>query len=100
MSVGNQRSTGRRSPKSSPRSPGAGGDLAERRHDQIGKRRRIETRRAALDRDRLIQRRALLWLTKNAHNDRFHLLRREFLAVLGAGGARDAFIHQRATEIV
>ena len=27
-------------------------------------------------------------------------MRRELLAVLGAGGARDALVHQRATEIV
>ena len=35
-----------------------------------------------------------------ATDQRLHRLRREFLAVLGAGGARDAFVHQRAAHVV
>src|SRR5581483_5399479 len=36
---------------------------------------------------------ALHWFAANRPDERFHLVRRQLLAVLSAGGARDALVH-------
>src|SRR6266851_3071378 len=72
----------------------------KRRHYHLGQCRRAKTRHATFARHLLIERGALFGAPPQRGDQRFHLLRREFLAVLGAGGARDALVHQRAAKIV
>src|ERR1700731_2517416 len=72
----------------------------ERRHHHVGQRRRAKTGLPALFRHLLIERGALFESPSQRSDHRFHLLGREFLAMLGAGGARDALVHQGAAEIV
>src|SRR6185369_9575085 len=76
------------------------GLLARRRlHDrrQVGRDHRCSS---TLFRHLPIERVALHRLAADRADQRFHVVRRKLLAVLGAGGARDALIHQRAAEIV
>src|ERR1700722_12329455 len=55
---------------------------------------------AAIFRHGPVERVALLRFAADRADQGFHGVGREFLAVLRAGGARDALVHQRAAEIV